>query len=129
MEAKRIKDPDNNPQRMEDIKALTISNPVALGQVLINNPENAKIVCGAINDIEKDDQSHDSTRKAFIWGGMIVGGALVLTGIGSGVGMFVFGAGASAAAAGTTVAAAYAASATLATASTAAGVAAGLKAQ
>jgi hypothetical protein len=72
--------------RLEHIKKLVKTNPAAVGQILLENPEYAKIVCEMIQIIEEDDKDDASSDKAWMWGGIIVGGALALTGIGAGVG-------------------------------------------
>jgi len=62
------------------------SNPVAVGQLLARKPEMAALVCNAINSIESQDQYQKGKDELIMWGGLIVGGGLTLTGIGAGVG-------------------------------------------
>jgi hypothetical protein len=102
-------------KRTTDIKHLIQVNPQAVGQILINNPQMASLVCEAINQISKDDESDAKWRKAHIWGGAIVGGALLVTGVGSAAGAWIL--------AGTATAATLA---TVGTVTTIAGLAVGL---
>ncbi len=73
-------------QRENDLKKLIKTNPSAVGQILAKNPAYSKTVCSLINQINTEDISDDKWNKAFMWGGVIVGGALLVTGIGSAVG-------------------------------------------
>lgn len=53
-------------------------NPVALGQILAEEPEYAEIACRELDAVKsRDDRNEDLIKKA-MWGGMIVGGALLV---------------------------------------------------
>lgn len=75
--------------RLNDLKELVKFSPVAAGQVLMDNPETATLYCSAMVQLEKDDVNKKERREAIKWGGMIVGGALVVSGVGFGVGSAV----------------------------------------
>jgi hypothetical protein len=77
---------DIEEKRNSDLRKLMKSNPAAVGQLLIKNPALSKVACEVINDIEDEDESDEAWDKAFMWGGMIVGGALLLTGVGAAAG-------------------------------------------
>jgi hypothetical protein len=85
-----------------NIKRLVKSNPAAVGQILLQNPELGNLVCEIIREIESNDESDARWDKAFMWGGAIVGGALLVTGVFAWAGAGVL---ASVGAAATTVAA------------------------
>ena len=75
-----------NYSRKEDIAWLVRTNPSAVGQILIKYPEFLNIVCQAINQIEVQNNKKEKVDQAFLWGGLIVGGGLAITGIGFGAG-------------------------------------------
>jgi hypothetical protein len=68
---------------------LVKTNPAALGQVLLDNPELTVVVCNIINQIADSEENAATWNKVYMWGGLIVGGALLVTGIGAGVGAMV----------------------------------------
>lgn len=74
------------PDREEDIAKLVKTNPAAVGEILSKSPHFADIVCKAINNVSIEDESDEAWDEAFLWGGMIVGGALAITGIGAAAG-------------------------------------------
>lgn len=67
--------------RRRDIKRLLKTNPAAVGQLLINKPEYAKMVCNLIVDIENADETDETWDEVFFWGGIVVGGVLMATGL------------------------------------------------
>ncbi len=77
--------------RIEDknMKKFIMHNPVSVGSVLINNPEYAPLVCENIKKIDKDDIISANNDKNIAIGGMVVGGILLASGIGSGIGAFL----------------------------------------
>jgi len=93
-----------------NIEKLITTNPVAVGQVLLTHPEYAGFICKALGQIrikqKAKKESDEFWGKAFMWGGLIIGGALLLTGVGAigtaGISAFL---GTTGAAAGTTLAA------------------------
>lgn len=70
----------------DDLAFLLKTNPAAMGQVLLNNPEYSPYICKTIAKVQADDESEEFWDNAFIWGGTIVGTTLLATGIGSGLG-------------------------------------------
>jgi hypothetical protein len=64
-------------------------NPFAAGQVLIRRPEYAGLMCDAINEINQHDVDKKNHDKYFKVGSAILGGALVLTGVGTTVGGYL----------------------------------------
>ncbi len=104
--------------RNTDLSRLLRVNPQTVGQVLISNPEYASLICGTIDTIAQRDESDAKWKEAYIWGGAVVVGALLVTGVGSGAGAWLL--------AGTAKAATVATLSTIGTVSAAAGVTVGL---
>lgn len=75
--------------RNMNLKELVKTNPAALGKVLLERPELTAIVCNTINQIAETEEDEATWNKVYLWGGIIVGGALLVTGIGAGVGAVV----------------------------------------
>lgn len=73
----------------ERVKDLARLNPFAAGQVLIRNPEYAGIMCDAMNEIMSDDETHKKMDEAFVFGSAIIGGALLLTVVGTAAGAYL----------------------------------------
>lgn len=75
------------------------TNPVAAGQVLLAHPEWTALICGLMVKIESQDQTKRNQGKALevlAWGGMILGGVLIATGVLSAAGLALGAASASA---------------------------------
>tara|TARA_Y100000590_G_scaffold470775_1_gene670206 strand:- start:21322 stop:23607 length:2286 start_codon:yes stop_codon:yes gene_type:complete len=64
-------------QRNEDLKTLIRTNPTAVGQALMGNPELADIVCDLIKEIDAEDAKKESNDSIATWGAIFVGGLLV----------------------------------------------------
>lgn len=70
----------------KDLKRLIKSNPVAVAQTLIKAGERTSFyvenLCQLIREIEEADlkQRDDGWEKAFVWGGVVVGGVLLFSG-------------------------------------------------
>ncbi|MEA9355231.1 hypothetical protein SHI21_03420 [Bacteriovorax sp. PP10] len=75
--------------RNMNLKELVKTNPAALGKVLLERPELTAIICNTINQIAETEEDEATWNKVYLWGGIIVGGALLVTGIGAGVGAVV----------------------------------------
>jgi hypothetical protein len=75
--------------RNMNLKELVKTNPAALGKVLLERPELTAIICNTINQIAETEEDEATWSKVYLWGGLIVGGALLVTGIGAGVGAVV----------------------------------------
>ncbi len=90
-ELNHIKDraKENQNQMQEDIEELVKINPLAIGQTLMEKPEYAGLVCDAINKIQAEDQSKNDRDKYFMIGGAVLGGALLLTGVGTALGAYM----------------------------------------
>jgi hypothetical protein len=95
----------------DDLAKLVRTNPVAVGQVLINDPLSATLVCDSFMAIDRSDHSDATWDGVWMWGGAIVGGAVALTGVGAGIGAFIFSGTTAAATMGTVATAAYVAGA------------------
>jgi hypothetical protein len=52
-----------------------------VGQLLVNTPEYAQIICDLIDEIEEGDETDEFWDEAFFWGGLVVGGVLMATGL------------------------------------------------
>lgn len=72
-----------------NLKELVRTNPAALGKVLLERPELTPIICHTINQISDNEERDAKWSKVYLWGGLIVGGALLVTGIGAGLGAVV----------------------------------------
>jgi len=76
-----------------DIANLIKTNPAATGQLLLQHPEDAGLVCNAVYNITQSDTSQKKTdanwNRVWFWGGMAVGGALLVTGVGTWAGALV----------------------------------------
>lgn len=67
-------------------KKMVRSNPIAAGQLLVENPEFAYEVCAVNQALQKEARTKKYTEKGLevaMWGGVIVGGVLALTGVGT----------------------------------------------
>lgn len=68
----------------ESLKKMLKTNPIAAGQLLVEYPEYARDVCSLSILISKDDRNDRRVQKGLevaMWGGMVVGGVLMLTGV------------------------------------------------
>lgn len=68
-------------QRKKDLANLVKTNPAAVGQVLLRNPEYANHVCDAIKSIDSQDESDAKWDKVFMVGGLIVAGVMIVGGV------------------------------------------------
>lgn len=75
--------------RMEALQRLISTNPRAVGQELFQNPGYASTVCSVISNISESDSDRRFRDNVWLYGGLFVGGALLLTGIGAGIGAMV----------------------------------------
>lgn len=75
--------------RNMNLKELVKTNPAALGKVLLERPELTPVICHTINQIADNEEDEATWNKVYLWGGLIVGGALLVTGIGAGIGAAV----------------------------------------
>lgn len=87
-------------KRKEDIVKLVKTNPAAAGQVLVNEPQWADLVCAAIKTIDKNDISDAKWDKVWMVGGLIVAGVVIVggavlmaTGLGAPLGAVAIGGG------------------------------------
>jgi hypothetical protein len=87
-------------KRKEDLVKLVKTNPAAVGQLLVNEPQWADLVCAAINKIDDNDVSDAKWDKVWMVGGLIVAGVvivggaiLVATGLGAPLGAVMIGSG------------------------------------
>ncbi len=81
------------------LKNMLKTNPIAAGQVLTEHPELVGVVCKITSEIAFDDAKDRAFKKGLevvTWGGMVVGGVLILTGVGSVAGVAIEGAAATA---------------------------------
>ena len=77
--------------RSMNLEDLVKTNPAAIGKVLLENPELTPVICRMINQIAEKEESKETWNKVYFWGGLIVGGTLLVTGVGAGVGAWVLG--------------------------------------
>lgn len=67
----------------QDLKRLMRTNPAAVGQVLLENPEYASVACGVVANMKKDDEDDEFWDSAFLWGGLAVAGVLLVASAGA----------------------------------------------
>lgn len=75
--------------RNMNLKELVKTNPAALGKVLLERPELTAIICNTINQIAETEEDEAAWSKVYFWGGIVVGGVLLATGVGAGIGAAV----------------------------------------
>lgn len=78
-----------NEVKTLDLNELVKTNPAAIGQVLLQNPELSPLVCRAIQNIVKKEEAVQRWEKIYFWGGIAVGGTLLATGVASAMGVLV----------------------------------------
>lgn len=62
------------------LKSLIVSNPAATAQFLMEKPESFNIICKAINSYDFKVKRQEQRDKTIFWGGLVVGGALLIAG-------------------------------------------------
>lgn len=77
--------------RIPDLEKLLKTNPAAIGQILIDHPEYTWNICEILNNIGEDKDSDETWDGVFFWGGMVVGSALLVTGVGTAAGAWIIG--------------------------------------
>ncbi|MFV8248497.1 tolA protein [Bdellovibrio bacteriovorus] len=97
----------------ESLQKLLVTNPAASAQYLMENPGALDMICKVLQGYDQKAQRNETLDKAIFWGGLVVGGVLLATGIGAGVGAMVL-SGTAAAGTLTTVAAGAALAGTIA---------------
>lgn len=88
-EVKNLLEDQMQSVRKMNLKDLVKTNPAALGQVLLDQPELTPVICNIINQIADSEESAATWNKVYMWGGLIVGGVLLVTGVGAGIGAAV----------------------------------------
>ncbi|WP_253720921.1 tolA protein [Bdellovibrio bacteriovorus] len=73
----------------EALQKLVVSNPAATAQYMLENPESYDLLCRSLQTYDKEASKKAFIDKAVFWGGLVVGGVLLATGIGAGVGAMV----------------------------------------
>lgn len=67
----------------ENLKYLIQHHPVAVATVLLQTPEESAQLCGLLAELDQERQNQRETDELVQWGGLIIGGLLIATGIGS----------------------------------------------
>jgi hypothetical protein len=78
-----------NLDQKNDLQELIKINPLAAGQVIVHHPEYTGLLCDSINQINQKISKDEEYDKYFMVGGAIVGGALLLTGVGTMAGAYL----------------------------------------
>lgn len=65
------------------LKKLLSTNPAAAAQYLMAHPEAHDIICNALKSIDHSLARDEKIDNAFFWGGMVIAGVLIATGIGA----------------------------------------------
>jgi len=76
----------------KEIDRLVRTNPVAVAQLLVKNPEYTPLICNSIQRAEKTIKDDEEWNKTWGHGGLIVGGILMATGIFAPEGSIILGA-------------------------------------
>ena len=72
-----------------NLEDLVKTNPAAIGQVLMEHPEWAPLVCQSIQKVAKNESSREKWDQIYFWGGLVVGGTLLALGVSSAAGIWV----------------------------------------
>ncbi|MBA2404398.1 MAG: hypothetical protein H0V66_06475 [Bdellovibrionales bacterium] len=75
----------------DQLASLVRSAPASISQVLQKNPKYLGQVCSAINIANAKQQDLEDKQELYMYGGLIVGGTLMLTGVGSAIGSSILG--------------------------------------
>jgi hypothetical protein len=68
-------------ERLADLKKLVITNPVAIAQAVIENPDSAPALCQIISGINQDDLNAEKWNKVHVFGGAgVLAVSTILTG-------------------------------------------------
>jgi hypothetical protein len=67
-------------QTINDLKKIVANNPIPVGQVLINQPEQTFNTCLILNEIDRDKTLNKTFDRALFAGGIIAGAAGVVAG-------------------------------------------------
>lgn len=73
----------------EGMNDLVKINPFAAGQLVLEEPQYANLLCDAINRVNKSDVDDKNFDKYFTIGSAVLGGALILTGVGTVAGAYI----------------------------------------
>ncbi|MGZ6438611.1 MAG: tolA protein [Pseudobdellovibrionaceae bacterium] len=73
----------------EALQSLIVTNPAAAAEFLMENPESLSLVCKVLQDYDTKIKRRETVANAFFWGGLVVGGTLLATGVGAGLGVAV----------------------------------------
>lgn len=71
------------------LESLLVTNPAASAEFLIENPESLNLICKILQDYDTQIKHKESLNSALFWGGLVIGGTLLVTGIGAGVGAVI----------------------------------------
>lgn len=69
------------------LRQLVVTNPAAVAQFLIHNPESFDLICQALQKIDQQKNRNAIIEKTFLWGGLVIAGVLIGSGIGAVVGV------------------------------------------
>ncbi len=75
--------------RDESLAKMVKSNPFAAGPMLLNHPHLTSQMCDTINEVNKDDKFDEDLDKYFTVGAAVLGGAILLTGVGTVAGAYL----------------------------------------
>lgn len=73
----------------EALQNLVVSNPGAVAEFLMQNPDSVSMICQTLQKYDQQAFRKATIDKAVFWGGLVVGGVLLATGIGAGIGAMV----------------------------------------
>lgn len=73
----------------EALRNLLITNPAATADFLMENPESLNLICKVLQDYNAKVKNKETLNNVMFWGGLVVGGTLLATGVGAGLGAAV----------------------------------------
>lgn len=73
----------------EALQDLLITNPAAAAEYLLQNPSSLEMICKILQSYDTQVKRHAIANKVFFWGGLVIGGVLIVSGVGSGLGAAV----------------------------------------
>lgn len=65
------------------IRRLLKTNPGAAAQYLIAHPEAMDLICKNLQALDQKQSIEDALDKTFFWGGMVIAGVLIVSGVGA----------------------------------------------
>jgi hypothetical protein len=65
------------------LRRLIATNPAAVAQYLMEHPESIDLICHSLQSIDQKINREEKLDKAFLWGGLVIAGVLIASGVGA----------------------------------------------